>query len=56
MNVIQTQNIGAGKTEIVLARIYWMLTKMIIDKDLEVGKDFRTKFGYLAIKEGLAVL
>ena len=56
INVIQTQNIGAGKTEIVLSVIYWMLTKMIIDKDLEVGKDFRTKFGHLVIKEGLAVL
>lgn len=41
INVISTQNIGAGKTEIVLSQIYWILTKMIIDKELDVGKDFR---------------
>jgi len=43
------KNIGAGKTEYVLSKIFWMLTKLANDKESDAGKNFRLKFGEKAI-------
>ena len=50
------KNIGAGKTELVLAKIFWILTKLTKDKEEDSGKNFRIKFGERAISEALDIL
>ncbi len=50
------KNIGAGKTEFVLSKIFWIITKMTRDKDNDSGKSFRAKFGEKAISEALEIL
>jgi hypothetical protein len=50
------KNIGAGKTEFVLAKIFWILTKLTKEKEEKSGKDFRMKYGEKAIKEALDIL
>jgi len=50
------KNIGAGKTEYVLAKIFWILIKLTRDKESESGKNFRMKFGERAITEALDIL
>lgn len=50
------KNIGAGKTELVLAKIFWILTKLTKDKESESGRNFRLKFGEKAIAEALDIL
>lgn len=51
------KNIGAGKTELVLSQIFWILTKLTNDKDPESsGKNFRLKYGERAISEGIDIL
>ena len=50
------KNIGAGKTEYVLAKIFWILIKLTRDKESESGKNFRMKFGEKAITEALDIL
>ena len=47
------KNLGAGKTELVLAHIFWILTKLANEKDEEPGKIFRSKYAELAIADGL---
>ena len=32
------KNIGAGKTELVLAKIFWILTKLAKDREFDSGK------------------
>jgi hypothetical protein len=49
------KNIGAGKTEYVLAKIFWILTKLTKEKE-DSGKNFRIKFGEKAITEALDIL
>lgn len=50
------KNIGAGKTEYVLAKIFWILMKLTKDKESDSGKNFRMKFGEKAISEALDIL
>lgn len=50
------KNIGAGKTELVLAKIFWILTKLTKDKEADSGRNFRMKFGEKAIAEALDIL
>ena len=50
------QNIGAGKTEIVLSYIFWILTKMILDRSSNAGRVFRSKFGMSAINQSLKIM
>ena len=50
------KNIGAGKTEFVLAKIFWIMTKLTKDKESDSGKNFRMKFGEKAIAEALDIL
>jgi len=50
------KNIGAGKTELVLAKIFWILTKVTKDQEEDNAKNFRIKFGERAVKEGLDIL
>ena len=45
-----------GKTELVLAKIFWILTKLTKDKENDSGKNFRLKFGEKAINESLDIL
>lgn len=52
----QCKNIGAGKTELVLAKIFWIITKLCKDKEEESGKNFRIKFGERAVGEALEIL
>ena len=37
LRLMQTQNIGAGKTEIVLSTIFWILTKLLKDTESEAS-------------------
>ena len=50
------KNIGAGKTEFVLSKIFWILTKLTKDKESDSGKNFRLKYGEKGIKEALDIL
>lgn len=50
------KNIGAGKTELVLSKIFWILTKLTVDNESDSGKNFRLKFGEKAISEGIDIL
>jgi hypothetical protein len=50
------KNIGAGKTELVLSKIFWILTKLTKDNEEDNGKNFRIKFGERAINEALEIL
>lgn len=50
------KNIGAGQTELVLAKIFWILTKLTKAKEEDSGKNFRIKFGERAITEALDIL
>lgn len=50
------KNIGAGKTELVLAKILFLLTKLLKDRHEESGRNFRVKFGEKAINETLEIL
>ena len=52
---MQSQNIGAGNTEIVLSHIFWILTKLI-KEDVEASRTFRHKFAILAINTGLSIM
>jgi hypothetical protein len=51
-----SKNIGAGKTEVVLAKIIWILTKLAKEKEEESGKSFRMKFGERAVNEVIEIL
>ncbi len=50
------KNIGAGKTELVLAKLFWILTKLTKEEEEDSGKTFRLKFGEKAIKEACDIL
>ena len=50
------KNIGAGKTELVLSQIFFMLIKFTIETEEDSGKSFRLKFGEKAINEALDIL
>mmetsp|Transcript_7293 Transcript_7293/g.5585 ORF Transcript_7293/g.5585 Transcript_7293/m.5585 type:complete len:232 (+) Transcript_7293:161-856(+) len=50
------KNIGAGQTELVLSKIFWIVCKLTIDKESEAGNNFRLKFGEKAISEALDIL
>jgi hypothetical protein len=50
------KNIGAGQTEVVLSKIFWILTKLTKEKEAKSGKDFRGKYGEKAINEALDIL
>lgn len=49
IKLISNNNIDAGNTEIILSYIYWILTKLICDREQESGKTFRDKFGLYAV-------
>jgi hypothetical protein len=40
----------------VLAKIFWIITKLCKDKEEESGKNFRIKFGERAVNEALEIL
>lgn len=50
------KNIGAGKTEYVLAKIFWILTKLTKEKEENSGKEFRFKYGEKAIRDAMEIL
>ena len=50
------KNIGAGKTELVLAKLFWILAKLTKEEEEDSGKTFRLKFGEKAIKEACEIL
>jgi len=50
------KNIGAGKTELVLAKLFWILAKLTKEEEEDSGKTFRLKFGERAIKEACEIL
>ena len=54
--ILATQNIGVGNTEIVLSYIFWILTKLVNDRDSEAGRTFRSKFGIAVINQALTIL
>jgi hypothetical protein len=54
--ILGTQNIGVGNTEIVLSYIFWILTKLVNDRDSEAGRTFRSKFGMSVINQALSIL
>lgn len=47
------KNLGAGRTEEVLAKIFWILIKLAKAREEEPGKIFRSKYAELAISECL---
>jgi hypothetical protein len=56
--VSQCQNIGAGKTELVLSTVYWIFFKLAhgpIDEE-GASKIFQQKFGENAINEALSIM
>ncbi len=50
------KNIGAGKTELVISKILFLLTSLLKDKTEESGRNFRLKFGERAINETIDIL
>lgn len=50
------KNIGAGKTEYLIAKIFWIMMKLTKDKESDSGNNFRIKFGEKAITEALDIL
>lgn len=52
----QCKNIGAGKTEVVISKIMWILTKLAKDREEEAGKSFRLKFGERAVNEVIEIM
>jgi len=40
---LNVANISAGKTEIILSSIFWILTKLIKDKNARCSEDFKKK-------------
>ena len=52
----QCKNIGAGKTEVVIAKIIWIITKLAKERDEEAGNSFRLKFGDRAINEVIEIM
>lgn len=50
------KNIGAGKTELVLSAILWILTKLMKDQRGDSAKNFRVKYGRQAVDETLEIL
>jgi hypothetical protein len=52
----QCKNIGAGKTELVLAKLFWILTKLTKDQEEECGKTFRRKYAEGTVKEAIDIL
>ena len=56
LRLMQYQNIGAGKTEIVLSTIFWILTKLLKDTESLASSQFKTKFSIQAINEALQIL
>ena len=52
----QCKNIGAGKTEVVIAKIMWIITKLAKEREEEAGKSFRLKFGERAINEVIEIM
>jgi len=50
------KNIGAGQTEIVLSTIFWLLTKLVNDKDCTGSKVFKNKYAQSAIEDALEIL
>lgn len=57
LNIIGNfKNIGAGKSELVLSKIFWILCKLIKDNDEYDGKKFRIKFSERAINEAMRIL
>jgi hypothetical protein len=56
IKMLSTSNIGAGNTEIVLSYIFWILSKLLCDRESEAGKIFRDKFAADAVLQGLSIL
>ena len=56
LRIMEAQNIGAGKTEIVLSTIFWILTKMLKDTESDASRNFKSKFSIQAINEGVKLL
>lgn len=54
--LMTAQNIGAGKTEIVLSKIFWILTKMVKDTDSLASKQFKSKNALVTINDALSIL
>jgi hypothetical protein len=54
----QCNNIGAGKTELVLSTVYWICYKLSVGDPEEVdsSKIFQMKFGENTINEALTIL
>lgn len=50
------KNPTAGKTEIVLGKLLWVFSKMVLEEIEEVGEEFRTAQAKLAIKDCMEVL
>ena len=57
--VSECQNIGAGKTELVLSTVYWICFKMVNDDskdDQSAAIIFQRKFGEQMMNEALSIL
>ena len=50
------KNIGAGKTEVVLSKLLWILTKLVREREEDAGKNFRLKFGERAVNEVIEIM
>ncbi len=50
------KNPTSGRTEIVLGKLLWILTKIVMDESDEVGKEFRKTQARTAIKECVNIL
>jgi len=59
VKLLQPQNVGAGKTELVLSVIFNILSNLISDpskKALATTTLFKTKFSYTAITNAIAIM
>ena len=56
LRLLPSQNVGAGKAEFVLAKIFDLFTKMVKDTDSQASIQFKTKFSFIAINEALTIL
>lgn len=54
----QCNNIGAGKTELVLSTVYWICYKLSVGdpEEIDSSKIFQMKFGENTINEALTIL
>jgi len=50
---LEVPNISAGNTEIILASIFWILTKLILDKKANSAEEFRKKLCKETVNESL---